>query len=175
MTIDGAHVGATQGGRRSEAGPACPTTATTGRPAPRKKRPTQQRADYWMERGAADALVRLFGSRRLRPTVTLVEAAKIAGVSDRAAADAIARLRARQRPSTARRRNAPQPAPPGTKWCGYGEHFPPTTEFAPNRTSTTGLQSWCRACMVLARRDERQRQKDRRRRQARHRDARGAH
>jgi hypothetical protein len=126
-----------------------------------------------MERGAADALVRLFASRRLRPTVTFAEAAKVAGISDRGARDAIARVRAAQRPP-ARRRNAPHPAPPGTKWCGYGEHFPPVAEFAPNRSATTGLQSWCRSCMVLARREQRQRQQDRRRRQARQRDTRGA-
>jgi hypothetical protein len=109
-----------------------------------------------MERGAADALVRLFGSRRLRPTVTFTEAAKIAGVSEHAAREAINRLQRSYRPKP-RRRNAPGPAPAGTKWCGYGEHFPRLEDFAPNRSATTGRQSWCRSCMVLARREQRER------------------
>lgn len=110
-----------------------------------------------MERGAADALVRLFGSKRLRPTVTFAEAAKIAGVSEQAAREAINRLRRTHQPKV-KRRNAPHPAPAGTKWCGYGEHFPCTDDFAPNRSATTGLQTWCRSCMVLARREQRERQ-----------------
>jgi hypothetical protein len=77
-----------------------------------------------MERGAADALVRLVGSRRLRPTLTFAEAAKIAGISEHAAREAINRLQRTHRPKPMRRRNAPGPAPAGTKWCGYGEHFP---------------------------------------------------
>jgi hypothetical protein len=129
--------------------------------APRgPQRARRQRADHWMERGAADALVRLFGSRRLRPTVTFAEAAKIAGVSEHAAREAINRLQRTHRPKP-RRRNAPGPAPAGTKWCGYGEHFPCLEDFAPNRSATTGRQSWCRSCTVLARRKQRERQAER--------------
>jgi hypothetical protein len=126
-------------------------------------RPPRQRADYWMERGAAEALLRLFASKRLLPSATFAEAAKIIGVSERAARDALHRLQAVTRPAV-RRRNAPHPAPVGTKWCGYGQHFPPVAEFAPNRSATTGLQSWCRACMVLARREQREREAQRARR-----------
>jgi hypothetical protein len=53
------------------------TGAGQGRAALRR-RPARQRADYWLERGATDALVQLFGSRRLRPEVTFAEAAEIA-------------------------------------------------------------------------------------------------
>lgn len=116
-----------------------------------------QRADYWQDRGAADALVKLMSTGLLRPTVRFADVCRAVGVPDRAAVDAITRYKARtrrQRP----RQNPPHPAPTGTKWCGYAGHFPPLEDFAPNRTSTTGYQSWCRACNVMARREQRERQ-----------------
>ena len=97
-----------------------PSTAT---------RPPRQRADYWMECGAAEALLRLLASQRLLLRVTFAEAAKIVGVSEQAARDALHRPQAVTQPAF-RGRNATHPAPAGTKWCGYGQHFPPSAEFA---------------------------------------------
>jgi hypothetical protein len=115
-----------------------------------------QRADFWQQQGAADAAVRLMLSGLLRSSVSYAEVCRAMGIPDGAALDAVARFRATARPRR-RRFDAPGPAPAGTKWCGYGGHFVPYPGFAPNRTSSTGLQSWCRACNVHARRDERQR------------------
>lgn len=117
---------------------------------------TRQRVDFWREQGAADAAVRLMTAGVVRPTVNYAELCRAMGITDRAALDAVARYRATTRPPR-KRYNAPGPAPAGTKWCGYGGHFVPRDDFAPNRTSTTGLQSWCKACMVHARREERAR------------------
>lgn len=114
------------------------------------------RADHWRHAGAADALIKLMTTGMLRPAVSFAEVCRAVGVPDRAAKDAIARYKALTRPKRPRH-NAPRPAPPGTKWCGYGGHYPPVEDFAPNRTTTTGYQSWCRSCSVIARRQQRQR------------------
>ena len=120
----------------------------------------QQRADFWREQGAADAAVRLMTSGLVRPHANYAQVCRAMGISDRAALDAVARFKARTR-KPRKRFNAPGPAPAGTKWCGYGGHFVALDLFATNRTSTTGYQSWCRACMVDARREERARKKER--------------
>ena len=114
----------------------------------------RQRADFWRHQGAAEAAIKLMTSGLLRPTVTYRDICHAMGIPDRVAVDAVARYKARTRPRR-RRNNPPGPAPLGTKWCGYGGHYVPRDEFAPNRSATTGLQSWCRACNVLARREQR--------------------
>lgn len=116
----------------------------------------RQRTDFWRDQGAADALVRLMTTGYLRPAVSFAEVCKAVGVPRYAAVDAVSRYKARTR-SSRPRQLAPGPAPTGTKWCGYGGHFPRFEDFAPNRSSTTGYQSWCRGCNVLARREQRQR------------------
>lgn len=121
---------------------------------------SRQRADYWQDRGAADAIVRLMTTGMIRPGVTYADVCRRIGIADRAAMDAIARLKAQTRPSR-RRYNAPHAAPSGTKWCGYAGHFVAFEDFGRNRSSTTGYQSWCSACNVQARREQRQRRQER--------------
>lgn len=33
------------------------------------------------------------------------------------------------------------------KWCGYKKHWVDVRLFSPNKSSTTGLQSWCKSCL----------------------------
>ncbi len=116
----------------------------------------EQRVDFWQQRGASDAAIRLMTSGLVRPGVTYKDVCRAMGITDRAAVDAVTRYKARTRPKR-KRHNQPHDPPAGTKWCGYAGHFPPLEDFAPNRSSTTGYQSWCRGCNVEARQEQRKR------------------
>ena len=51
-----------------------------------------------------------------------------------------------KRRGSGRHTTAPHSPPIGQKWCPYGVHFTLLSDFAADKSSYDGLQSYCRSC-----------------------------